>query len=338
MKRASIEDVAKLACVSISTVSRVVNNTGYPVSEKAKRQVLNAVKQLGFIPNLSAQNLRQNFNNIIGLITRDIADPYFGLIARGVTERTNYYGILSFVANTGRNPKNELQYHDLLWQHKVRGVILAGGAYNATYRARIIDQLKRYKGNGTKVIALAPQGFQMQYLMIDNRLAGEMITDYLINAGHKKIAFINGPETHYTASARLEGYKISLKKHDLPLDESLIVCNEFSWKGGYEATKTLLNRKIEFSGISCANDNIAFGSMRALAESGISIPGEMSMIGIGDVPMTACSSPSLTTVQVPFYEMGARAVDIIMSDAPDDEVSDLIFKTKIIERESVRKI
>lgn len=338
MRRVSIEDVAKLAGVSITTVSRVINNTDYPVSEKSKRQVLKAVQQLGYFPNVSAQNLRQKFNNLIGLITRDVSDPYFGITARGVTERANFYGILSFVCNTGRNPSSELQYHDLLWQHKVRGVILAGGAFSRDYKSKVLEQMKRFENNGIIVVALASQGFEMPYVMVDNRTVGEMITDYLIKAGHRRIAFVGGPENHYTALERLDGYKLSLKKHDLSFNEDLVTCNEFSWEGGYEATKTLLQRHIPFTSLCCANDNIAFGSLRALTENGISVPHDISVIGIGDLPMAAYASPPLTTIQMPFYEMGVRAVDIIMGNAQQDEKTNVIFKTRIIERQSVKKL
>ena len=338
MRRVSIGDVANLAGVSISTVSRVINNTGYPVSEKAKRQVQKAIEKLDYVPNISAQTLRENFNNIIGLLTRDISDPFFGITAKAVTERANSNGVLAFVSNTGRNPKNELKYHDMLWQHKVRGVILAGGAYDNDYKDKILKQLERYNSNGTKVVALAPQGFDMQYVMIDNRLAGEVITDYLIKNGHKKIAFVNGLKTHYTALARLDGYKISLKKHGLMFDESLVVYNEFSWEGGYEAAKMLLSRNIPFTSMCCANDNIAMGAIHFMEKSGIIIPNHISVISIGDIPMAARSTPALTTLQIPFYDMGIRAVDIILSNAQPDNKTDLIYKTKIIERDSVRKL
>lgn len=338
MARVSIEDVANLAGVSITTVSRVINNKDYPVAEKTKKKVLKAVKDLNYFPDFAAQNLRNNFSNTIGLITRDISDPYFGIIARAVTERASYYGILSIVCNTGRNPVNELQYHDLLWQHKVRGIILSGGGLDADdYRYKLQEQIKRYNDHGNRIVALAPQGLEMPYVMIDNRAAGEMITDYLIDQGHRRIAFVGGPEKIYSALERASGYKLSLNKHGLNFDAALLTHGQFSWESGYEAAKNLLRENISFSGVCCANNDIAFGVLQALKEKGIDVPGQVSVISIGDLPMAAHVSPPLTTAHVPLYDMALRAVDVIMDGAKPDENASVIFKTPIVKRQSVAK-
>lgn len=339
LARVSIEDVANLAGVSITTVSRVINNKNHPVSEKIKKKVQQAVQELGYVPDRFAQNLRQNFSNIIGLITRDISDPYFGTVARAVTEQANYYGVMSFVCNTGRDPFNELQYHDLLWQHKVRGIILAGGGFDSDdYRSKLIEQINRYANHGNRIIALAPQGFDTPYVMIDNRSVGEMITDYLIKLGHRRIAFVSGPEKVFTAVERLDGYKLSLIKHGLVFEDSLVAYSNFSWEGGYESTQALLQKNIPFTGLCCANDNIAFGALHALKEHGINVPEQVSVISVGDLPMAEYMSPPLTTVHVPLYEMGVKAVDMIMGKEPLDEKSNVIFKTSLIERQSVSNI
>lgn len=335
MSRSSIEDVAKLAGVSITTVSRVMNDKGYPVSEKARKSVLQAVKQLGYFPNVAAQNLRNNVSKVIGLITREIADPYFGIIARAVTERANYYGVLSFVCNTGRNPVNEIQYHDLLWQHKVRGIILSGGGLQTDeYQTILSKQLQRYSQQGNRIVALAPQGIEMPYVMIDNRATCEMITDHLIDRGHRRIAFIGGPENVFTSIERLEGYKLSLQKHGLAFDVSLVSHGDFSWEGGYEATRRIVQGNYGVSGLCCANDDIAFGAMHALKNEGICVPQEVSVISIGDLPMAGHASPPLTTAHLPLLEMGTKAVDVLMSEHLQDEKTNIIFRTSIVERHS----
>jgi LacI family transcriptional regulator len=339
MSRISIEDVAERAGVSITTVSRVINNNSHPVSEKTKKKVMKAIQELDYRPDISAQGLRQSFNNVIGLITRDISDPYFGEMARGVTETANKYGVLSFVCNTGRDPENEIQYHELLWQHRVRGIILGGGGLNLdTYKAKLQEQINRYNKNGHRIVSLAPQGLDMDYVMIDNRGVGEMITDYLIERGHTSIAFVTGPENVYTSLERLAGYELSFKKHNLPNDDLMIAYSDNSWKGGYEAVNILLNRSVKFTGLCCGNDNIAVGALRALKERGLSIPEDVSVISIGDLPNASYVGPPLTTVKVPLYDMGAKAVDIIMSDDKQKYDANIIFKTTIVERLSVSNI
>ena len=339
MIRISMDDVAERAGVSITTVSRVLNNTSHPVSEKTRKKVLKAIQELDYKPDISAQSLRQSFNNIIALITRDISDPYFGEMARGVTETASKYGILSFVCNTGRNPENEIQYHELLWQYRVRGIILGGGGLNLeAYKTELQEQMNRYKENDHRIVALAPQGLDMDYVMIDNRGVGEFITDYLIARGHTSIAYIGGPQNVYTAIDRLEGYKLCLKKHDLPSDDLMIAYSDHSWKGGYEAANILLDRPIKFTGLCCDNDNIAISALRALKERGLAIPQDVSVISIGGLPNANYSAPPLTTVKVPLYDMGAKAVDIIMSGDAQEYNANIIFKTKICERQSVSNI
>ncbi len=339
MARISIEDVAEKAGVSITTVSRVINKTNHPVSEKTRKLVLKAIQELDYKPDILAQSMRQSFNNIIALITRDISDPYFGEIARGVTETANKYGILSIVCNTGRNPENEIQYHEMLWQYKVKGIILGGGGLNLdVYKIKLQEQMDRYKEYGNKIVSLAPQGFDMNYVMIDNRAAGESITEYLIDRGHTSIAFISGPQNVCTAFDRLEGYRLCLKKHNLPEDDLMIAYSDNSWKGGYEAANVLLTQPVNFTGICCSNDNIAVGALRAIKEKGLKVPEDISIISIGNLPNASYVVPRLTTLSVPLYDMGARAVDVIMGGEKIDYNANIIFKTTIEERESVSNI
>ena len=340
MDRVSLDDVAVRAGVSIPTVSRVLNGSSHPVSEKTRKKVLKAIEELDYRPDMSAQALRSSFNNIVALITRDISDAYFGEIARGVTETANKYGILSFVCNTGRNPENEISYHELLWQYRVRGIILGGGGLTAaSYRNKLAEQVERYRSNGHKIVSLAPQGLEdMDYVMIDNRSAGEKITQYLIDRGHRRIAYLSGPKDVYTAMERLDGYRSCLQKNGLPAQEDFIAYTDNSWQGGYEVVKTLLERKTGFTGLCCGNDSVAVGALRAIKDSGFKVPGDISMISMGDFPNASYSSPPLTTLSIPLYDIGAKAVDIIMSSDIAKYNANIIFKTAIVERRSVRTI
>jgi LacI family transcriptional regulator len=171
--------------------------------------------------------------------------------------------------------------------------------------------------------------------MIDNRPVGETITDYLIKLGHRRIAFVGGPERVFTAVERLDGYKLSLIKNGLVFDGSLVAYSDFTWEGGYQSTQALLQKHIPFTGLCCANDNLAFGALRALKEFGINVPEQVAVISVGDLPMAEYVSPPLTTVNVPLYEMGVKAVDMIMGKVPLDEKSNVIFKTSLVERQSV---
>lgn len=333
----SIVDVAKKAGVSIATVSRIVNNVDYPISKDTRSKVLEAIKELNYSPNKAAQILKKSSNEIIGLIVRDISDPYFGQIARGVTDRASELGYLSIVCNTGRNPENELRYHDQLWQYRVKGIILAGGGLDKEeYKQKLSKQLERHDKYGLNIVALAPQGIKVPYVMIDNMEAGKKITEYLIERGHRKIGFIGGPKTVFTSIERMKGHKIALEEAGIKLSSKYFTYCDFSQKGGYEACKyELLSNVNDITAICCQNDNIAIGAMTAIKELELNIPEDISMIGIGNHTESSYSDPPLTTLSVPNYDIGKMAVNVIVEG---NDYIDITLNTSIIERQSVRNL
>ncbi|MBV7276923.1 LacI family DNA-binding transcriptional regulator [Clostridium sp. PL3] len=336
MKNVSIVDVAKKAGVSVTTVSRIINNVDYPIAAATKEKVLKAIDELQYTPNKAAQGLRKEFSDIIGLIVRDISDSYFGEIANGVTNRASELGYLSFVCNTGRNPEDELRYHDHLWQHRVKGIILAGGGLDqADYKQKLESQLSRHEKYGLKIVSLAPQGIEIPYVMINDFEAGKKVTEYLIKRGHTKIAFIGGPPKVFTSIERLSGFKSALEIAGIEYNKSYITKSDFSQKGGYEACRLLLSKVKDLTAICCANDNIAIGAMSAIRELGFSIPKDISVISIGDIRDARYTNPPLTTLTIPHYEMGQMAVDVITQWKEKVEIT---LNTSIFERESVRAL
>ena len=332
----SIVDVAKRAGVSITTVSRIINNVDYPVSAVARERVLNAIEELHYIPNKAAQRLKKSSSDLLGLIVRDITDSYFGEITKGVTERANQLGYLSFICNTGRNPHNELSYHDLLWQHRVKGIILTGGGLDQSdYKQKLAKQLARHQKYGLKIVSLAPQGVGMPYVMINNFEAGKSITEYLVARGHRKIGFISGPKKVFTSLERFKGYQYVLDSNNILRDEAYITYSDFSQTSGYEACIELLAKVTNLTAICCANDNIAIGAMSAIKEKGYRIPEDISVISIGDIPEAKFADPPLTTLAVPRYQMGQIAVDIIVEER---EAANIILDTQIVERKSVKDL
>ncbi|AKX93384.1 LacI family transcriptional regulator [Moorella thermoacetica] len=332
MDNPSIVDVAKRAGVSITTVSRIINNTSYPVAAKTREKVLKAIEELHYSPNKIAQRLKKSTSDIVGLIVRDVCDPYFAEIARGVTDRASQVGYLCFLCNTGRNLENEFRYHDLLWQHRVKGIILAGGGLDQPdYKQILQKQLERHEKYGLKIIALAPQGLEMPYVMINDYEAGKKITEYLIERGHRKIGFIGGPEKVFTSKERLKSYKDAMDAIGMKCEEYIIHC-DFSRKGGYEACNLLLSKVQDLTAICCVNDNIAIGAISAIKEHGYKIPEDISIISIGNITEAKYTDPPLTTLSIPHYEMGQLAIDVIAEGKTDVRI---ILNTRIIERKSV---
>ncbi len=334
MKNVSIVDVAKQAGVSVTTVSRIINNVNYPVASITREKVLKTIDELQYTPNKAAQGLKRKFSDIIGLIVRDISDSYFGEIANGVTNRASELGYLSFVCNTGRNPEDELRYHEHLWQHRVKGIILAGGGLDQLdYKQKLVNQLVRHEKYGLKIVSLAPQGIEIPYVMINDFEAGKKVTEYLIERNHTKIGFIGGPQKVFTSIERLKGFKAALDNAGIKYNKKYINSSDFSQKGGYEACNSLISKVKDLTAICCANDNIAIGAMSAIRENGFSIPKDISVISIGDIKDARYTNPPLTTLTIPHYEMGQMAVDVITQWKEKVEIT---LSASIFERESVR--
>lgn len=336
-KSTSIRDVAKVAGVSITTVSRIINKSDYPVSQAARERVLEVVEELGYVPNKAAQNLRSKIVSTVGLIVRDIGDPYFSEIARGVTEKSTKLNHMAMVLDSKRDYSYELDYMDLLIQQRPKGIIFAGGGYTDIEYVTELDKLvRKAERQGIKVIALAPQGIEIPTITVDNELVGKKICELLLTYGHKKIGFIGGDQRVMTNEDRYAGYVKALRAGGINVNHHIVVHGQFSWEVGYERCKELFARGNSMDAILCANDNIAIGVLRYLWENSISVPGDISVVGVGDIALAQYTNPPLTTVRLPFQELGKRAVDIICSDQQISK-EQIYLDFEVVIRESMKK-
>lgn len=335
-KRISIVDVARLANTSTTTVSRIINDTGYPVSEDVRKRVIKAVEDLKFTPSISAQQLRQDFSQMIGLIARDIAAEFFGEIAKGATERAMELGCLSFICNTGREASNEFKFHELLWRNRVRGVVLIGGGYDTEeYRLMMHRQLERANHFGFRIVTNTPQGFDMPSVTIDHKEAFNRLTEYLISKNHRTIALITADKQVYTSREHRDGFEEALRNHNLPIFDGLIRFHSFTEQGGYISCKEIMQQIPRPTAICCGCDPVALGALRAINELGLSVPQDISIVSFGNTSVATHLYPALTSIDVPRYRMGAMAVEMILTDLYEKETN-IILPTKLIERESVR--
>lgn len=336
-KKVSIKDVAEKAGVSVTTVSRVINKKPYPVSDKLRKKVEHAVKKLNYIPNKVAQNLRTSKTNLIGLIIRDIADPYYSQVAQGVTEEVRKKGYMAMVCDSKRDPQYELEYLDLLVHQQVEGIIIAGGGYTSNVKDIFAKKISNILAKDINVVALAPQGIELPIVTVDNILVGKKLGECLIKNNHKNIAFIGGAEDVIPNQHRLKGLENELKNNGLKIPKQLIINREFTWKGGYKAAKELFQKNKDITAISCANDNIAIGVLRFLRESGRKVPDDISLISVGDTSLAKYTNPPLTTVKIPLYELGRNSAELIFDDELSKDIK-ICLPVTVIKRESVRKI
>lgn len=333
----SIQAVASAAGVSVTTASRVINNSDYPVRETTRRRVLEAVAELNYSPSSLARALVTRRTHIVGVIVHDILDPYFAEIVRGVEDVARENGYLAIVCNSDRQIDTETKYLTMLRDYQADGVILAGGGLSgegADVLMQVVDQMQAGERR-TSIISLAPQHFSTRLVTIDNLEASRQATQHLIELGHRRIGFVTGPSNLTTTSLRLQGYREAIIRAGIEPDEALIAPGNFDLESGRAAAEYLAELPSPPTAVFSANDETAIGCLAALRERGIEVPRDMSLVGFDDLKLLQGINPPLTTVQVPLYELGATAMRQLLRTFDGEDVEDtLVLQHRIVPRES----
>ena len=342
MQRATLEDVAGLAGVSIKTVSRVVNNEPN-VRQTTKDMVAKAIASLNYRPNQSARNLASNRSHLIGLVYDDPATyelPSSGYIINmqeGVLKACKAYNYDLLIHPCNFKDKNISQeLRSLIDQARPDGIILAAPLSNMP---KIINAIGT---SGSRVVCLSPGQRIDSHITIstnDKEVSAEM-TCYLASLGHKKIAFITGDSIHKAVGNRFLGYKKGLKECGLAFSPSLVMEGDNSIGSGEIAGNKLLTRKNPPTAIFAANDDMAVGVMRVANKLGIKIPEQLSVSGFDDIPLARQIFPSLTTISQPLVTMAERAAMLIINNSLDDDKEQTIeiIPAKLQIRESTGPI
>jgi LacI family transcriptional regulator len=302
----TISDVAAEAGVSVATVSRVVNDSGYPVRPATRARVLAAIEKLDFRPNELARGLLLKSTRTVGLAIPDIANPYYPLISRGVEDVASAHGYTVVLGNTDRDAAKSERYIDTLLQKQVDGLILAGGGTDFTRAA------ERFARRGTRVVFIGRPGPRWPSVRVPNTEAAVRAVEHLADLGHRRIGFIGGGPGLTSAQDRLEGYRRAVRERGLDDDEALRAAGDFAEASGYRATTDLLALSPPPTAIFAANDRMAIGALAAAHDAGRRVPAELSLVGFDDIPMASYMRPALTTVALPHYEMGASAMRLLL--------------------------
>ena len=304
---ATIHDVAGLAGVSISTVSLALNRPER-VSVETRRKVAEAARQVGFSANPIAQSLKRGTSRLIGLVVADITNPFFGRLLREIESCAAEAGYMVVVNDTHASDDQERAILTLLQGQRAAGVILSPHGAGPDHA-----DLIRTLGMPVVLFDHRLQGLDCDYVGTDNRLAAAMLTEHLIRLGHRRIAFIGGLPGVYTAIGRREGYVSTLEAHGLPVDPGLIVDGNYTGEGSYAATLQLLTRPTDRpTAILAASNLMAIGALQACNELGVSVPGEVSLAGIDDVPWSDVISPRITCAVQQVDEMARAACRMLM--------------------------
>ncbi|WP_028922600.1 LacI family DNA-binding transcriptional regulator [Pseudonocardia acaciae] len=328
----SIRDVAAAAGVSVATVSRVLSpaSADIVVREETRDRVVRAINELGYRPNDLARALLQQRTSTIGLVLPDISNPYYPPLVRGVEDAASQLGYRVVLCNTDRDPAKTAAYLDTLVKARVDGVIVAGGNLS-----ELPGHPRVFETYRTKLVMVGRHGLAHPSVRVDNTAATEDATAHLIGLGHRGIAFLGGPEGSSTAQDRLLGHRRAMAAAALPTAERVAGFDEH---GGYDAARSLLTGTPP-TALLCANDRMAFGAYAALADAGLAVPADVSVVGFDDVPMASYVRPTLTTVAVPTYELG-RAAMRLLQDALDGSAATepVLLPTRLVHRASCARL
>lgn len=335
--KVTITEIAKEAKVSIATVSRVLNNKSKGVSKATRERILNIIEEKGYHPNAIARGLVTKKTKVIGLLLPSITNPFFPEIERGIEDMATTLGYSIILCNTDYDSEREKKYLKLLIERQVDGIIYALSVAGENYES--IETLKK-RGIPFVVFDKYVKDKEIPYIYTENEEAICNMVKYLVDKGHKKIAYISGPLQYVTAKDRLKGYENGLKESNIKLNSSIIKYEAYTIEGGEQATEQLLKENKDFTAITCANDLIAIGALKTLRKYNIKVPEEVSITGFDNIDITDVTYPRITTVHQPKYEIGQIAVKTLINLINGENIinKSVILKSSIIEKESVKNL
>jgi LacI family transcriptional regulator len=300
---ATLKDVAREAQVSTATVSRVINGHGN-VSEATRERILGVAKRLRYVPDSAARSLSTGLTHTIGVLLPDLHGEFFSEIIRGIDQAARRRGMHLLLSGVhGSADEAALAIRSL--KGRVDGLLIMSPYADAAFLAEHPSEDTPAVLMNTPVRGLSHSSF-----CIDNRGGARAMVRHLAAVGHRRIAFICGPERNFDATERLEGYREELKLLGLGAG-ARVLPGDFSEESGYRAAQTLLadNRSVWPDAVFAANDVMALGCLFAFNEAGVGVPGDIALAGVDDIPMARFVSPPLTTLRVRMAELGARALE-----------------------------
>jgi LacI family transcriptional regulator, galactose operon repressor len=298
---ANIQEVARRAGVSISTVSRVLNGTAR-VNHDVKERVLAAIEELGYRPSRAARSLRANHSTIIGLLISDIQNLFFMDLIKGVEDIAQRNGYSVLLCNSDENAQRERQYLDVLYDERVAGLIIV-----PTHEQ--MRDLERFRERNIPIVAVDRRikNKHVDAVLVDNVRGAREAVKHLIANGYRRIGAITGPKTITTGYERLVGYRQALEEAGITPDPELEKLGVFREESGRQATNELLALTPRIDALFVGNNTLTMGAMDALHKHDLRVPDDVAIIGYDAMPWAALGSISLTTVTQPVYELGATA-------------------------------
>ncbi|HHB89866.1 MAG TPA: LacI family transcriptional regulator [Anaerolineae bacterium] len=328
-RRATITDVARLAGVSIATVSRVVNGTA-PVAPDTVRRVEEAIAQLGYKPHSAARKLAGRRSGAIGLLLPEVAGDFFFPLVRSIAEaaRANEYDLLIHVAS---DPQEE-SLSAPLGDHNVDGLLVFTGRLHD-------DEIARLHRLGFPLVLLfrtPPDALPIPYVMFENQEGARRLVEHLILVhGRRRIAFLRGPEGNEESAWREQGYRAALQAHAIPFDPNLVGMGGFHQQMARDVIHSWLLEGLHFDAVFAGDDEAAMGAMEALRRAGKRVPEDVAVVGFDDVSFSRLLNPPLTTVRAPIEAAATEAAQMLFAQiAGVHHPTAVTFPTELVIRQS----
>ena len=326
---ATVHEVARVAGVSAATVSRMLNGTA-KVSDDKRRVIENAIERLNYKPNVLAQNLKTGSSRTIGILTQSLASGYFADAMAGVDDALQGTGYAPLIVSGHWHADEEAERIELLIARRVDGLVILSGKLKDEQILALSEQLP--------IVAFGRdlQGPRTYGFCLDNYRGAVDAVEHLVANGHRDIAFIAGPPDHRDALARLAGYHDTLARHKIKRQPKLVAPGDFSESGGLAAVEQLLAGGKRFTAIFAANDLTAYGARLALYRRGIAVPQDVSVVGFDDLHSSMYTTPPLTTVRQPLFDVGQRLGRAILTMIRREPLALEVPQPSLVVRESVR--
>lgn len=303
---ATMKQVAERAGVSTSTVSHVINNTRV-VSEDVRLRVLAIIDEMRYIPSAVARSLKNDKTHTIGMMVPNNSNPYFAELIQGIEDAAFKVGYNIILCNAYDDPKKQAAYLRVLMQKRIDGLILVASGSD--------EELAVLLHNQSIPLVLVDRevaGVEADFIEADHEKGGYEATRYLLGLGHRDIACVSGPIGLPPSRDRVTGYLRALSEAGVPFQPDYLVHSNFTSEGGFDAFRRLLGLEKPPTAVFASNDLMAIGGICAASEAQVRIPQQLSVIGYDDIALASYSTPRLTTMAQPKYEMGQLITNVLI--------------------------
>jgi LacI family transcriptional regulator len=328
----NIKDVARLSGVSISTVSRVINDSK-PVSPEIRKKVLEIIDETGYRPNDVARSLVTRRSHLIGVIVNDLSNTYVAEMVKGVEEVGKMYNYDILLCSSYYDKEAQINYLSLLNRKQAEGIILIGYRFDE----EVIKKVDEYNKNSiyfTRDI----RDDKIDHVKIDSHAAAYEMTKYLINEGHENIAFLSDYEDRATYEAdKISGYMEALKENELDYSR-VFTAGGRRYNFAYDIAHEVVAEIENISAVFCTNDELAIGLINYLYDNGYKVPDDVSVVGYGNYKESQFVRPTLTTISEPYYDIGAVSIRTLIKKIEGDKEQSSIIELpfSFIKRNSVK--